>query len=119
MRVILYYMYVQAYTPKWRFRHTITITKDLHTYTQSNNRNTDYHSYFTYVQQHVFLQIPATNHFLSFVNVALEFPGIYSLAMPKRCWSEDGLRVYFTSLWRSRQVSWLTGGLIDWWPVSE
>jgi acylaminoacyl-peptidase len=42
--------------------------------------------------------------FVPRVTSALEFPGIYSLAMPKRCWSEDGLRVYFTSLWRSRQV---------------
>ena len=34
-----------------------------------------------------------------------DFPGIYAMSLPLRCFSEDGTRVICTSQWRSRTVS--------------
>ncbi|XP_061187908.1 acylamino-acid-releasing enzyme-like isoform X1 [Saccostrea echinata] len=33
-----------------------------------------------------------------------EFPGVYSMSLPQRCWAPDGKRVVFNSIWR-RQMA--------------
>lgn len=34
-----------------------------------------------------------------------EFPGIFTLNLPERCWASDNKRLVFSSVWRSQLVS--------------